>query len=390
MGTADSILGGRLRAGRLRWALLAVTAALAAAVFGKALQPVLAEAVDPQQAQVTGVVFDDRNGNGARDAGEPGVRGVTVTDGLVSTETDRDGEYALDVDVARRTTDLVYITKPAGWEVPKDEFSTPRFYRDLGQVPDGQAHPGRLRPAAQRQRQARRLHLRQRRRPAPQRQHGRADAGDQRELEAARVHPGQRRPHGQRDRRRVRPVQGRHRRLAAAGVAGRGQPRVPARRDVRGADRQLPPPRGPGVVLVPARPAPLPRDREQRRGAVRRAARVDRAGSRRARGRQARGGADAPADERPVRLALDLRRLRGGARALRHRAGARRPRALQRRRRGLRRRRQAHPDQLELVHDRPQPARLPLGRHARRAVHESVPHVRRAAGADDHQPGAGR
>ena len=85
------------------------------------------------------MIFDDRNRNGARDAGEPGVRGVTVTDGVVSTETDRDGEYALDVDVARRTTDLVYITKPAGWEVPKDEFSTPRFYRDLGQLPDGEA-----------------------------------------------------------------------------------------------------------------------------------------------------------------------------------------------------------------------------------------------------------
>jgi hypothetical protein len=139
MGTADSLLGGRLGGGRGRWALIAVTAALAVAVFGKALQPVIAEAVDPQQAQVTGVVFDDRNRNGARDPDEPGVRGVTVTDGLASTATDRDGEYALDVDVARRTTDLVYITKPAGWEVPKDEFSTPRFYRDLGRLPDGQA-----------------------------------------------------------------------------------------------------------------------------------------------------------------------------------------------------------------------------------------------------------
>jgi calcineurin-like phosphoesterase family protein/putative pyrroloquinoline-quinone-binding quinoprotein len=133
MGTADILLRGLPR-----WPLIAVTAALAAIVFGKALWPVVAEAIDPQQAAVTGVVFDDRNGNGTRDADERGVRGVTVSDGVAFTETDGDGRYSLDVDTARRTTDLVFITKPAGWSVPKDEFSTPRFYRVLGQLPDGQ------------------------------------------------------------------------------------------------------------------------------------------------------------------------------------------------------------------------------------------------------------
>jgi outer membrane protein assembly factor BamB len=135
MGTADTLLRG---GGRLRTALLVVTAALAAAVFGKALEPVIAEAVDPQQAAVTGVVFDDRNGNGTRDEGEPGLRDVTVSDGVTLTETDAEGSYSLDLDVARRTTDVVFITKPAGWEVGKDEFSTPRFYRVLGQLPDGE------------------------------------------------------------------------------------------------------------------------------------------------------------------------------------------------------------------------------------------------------------
>ena len=118
--------------------LVVVTAVLAAAVFAKALEPVIAEAVDPQQATVTGVVFDDRNGNGTYDEGEQGVRGVSVSDGVTVVETDADGAYSIDVDVARRTTDIVFITKPAGWGVPKDEFSTPRFYRDLGQLPDGQ------------------------------------------------------------------------------------------------------------------------------------------------------------------------------------------------------------------------------------------------------------
>jgi outer membrane protein assembly factor BamB len=115
-----------------------VTVALAAAVFAKALQPVVADAIDPQQAGVSGVVFDDRNGNGSQDQGEPGVGGVTVSDGVAVSETEADGTYRLEVDTARRTTDIVFITKPAGWGVPKDEFSTPRFYRDLGQLPDGE------------------------------------------------------------------------------------------------------------------------------------------------------------------------------------------------------------------------------------------------------------
>ena len=41
--------------------------------------------------------------------------------------------------MARRITDLVFITKPAGYGVPTDQYKTPRFYRDLGQLADGAA-----------------------------------------------------------------------------------------------------------------------------------------------------------------------------------------------------------------------------------------------------------
>ncbi|MCX6944093.1 MAG: hypothetical protein NT173_04930, partial [Opitutales bacterium] len=45
-------------------------------------------------APVHGVVFDDRNGNGGRDAGEPGLAGVGVSDGRTVVPTDAAGGYA--------------------------------------------------------------------------------------------------------------------------------------------------------------------------------------------------------------------------------------------------------------------------------------------------------
>jgi len=136
MGTAERLLAGPTRR-RLRWPLAAVTAALAALVLAKAVQPVIAEAIDPLEASVTGVVYVDRDGDDEQDPGEQGVRGVSVSDGTTTVETDADGRYTLTVDVGRRVTDIVFITKPAGYAVPTDEYMTPRFYRDLGQLEDG-------------------------------------------------------------------------------------------------------------------------------------------------------------------------------------------------------------------------------------------------------------
>jgi hypothetical protein len=75
-------------------------------------------------ARARGVVFDDRNGNGARDAGEPGIAGVRVSNGEDVVQTDADGRYELDV------TDetVVFITKPRGWATPFSEDMLPRFY----------------------------------------------------------------------------------------------------------------------------------------------------------------------------------------------------------------------------------------------------------------------
>ena len=62
---------------------------------------------------VTGVVFMDRNNNGTRDAGEPGVAGVSVSDQVSVTATDGDGHFSL----AANGYGYVFVTQPDGYAV---------------------------------------------------------------------------------------------------------------------------------------------------------------------------------------------------------------------------------------------------------------------------------
>lgn len=57
---------------------------------------------------VSGAVFDDGNGNGVRDAGEPGLPGVVVSDGAAVVATGADGSYALPAVAARH----VFVVTP--------------------------------------------------------------------------------------------------------------------------------------------------------------------------------------------------------------------------------------------------------------------------------------
>lgn len=59
-----------------------------------------------------GVVYDDANKNGVRDAGERGISGVAVTNGEAVVRTGRDGAYVLPV----RDPMVVVATKPPGWK----------------------------------------------------------------------------------------------------------------------------------------------------------------------------------------------------------------------------------------------------------------------------------
>lgn len=119
---------------RARLVLALGTTTMVAAVLANPLSSAVAATVGPDSAIVSGTVFEDRNGDGVRNDGEPGVADVMVSDGLNIVRTDNRGAYRVELDPARRITDLVFITQPAGYIAPPDESMTPKFYANLGEV----------------------------------------------------------------------------------------------------------------------------------------------------------------------------------------------------------------------------------------------------------------
>ena len=75
-------------------------------------------------AAVTGFVYEDRDGNGARDGGEPGIAGVAVSDGTNVVVTGADGAYALPT----QGDAVIFISKPATHALPRGENGMPLFY----------------------------------------------------------------------------------------------------------------------------------------------------------------------------------------------------------------------------------------------------------------------
>src|SRR5262249_34655687 len=97
----------------------AITLATAASSGGQAF------AVDGHSQTVTGVVFEDRSGTGARQLGDPGIAGVLVSNGREVARTDRDGRYTLPID----DESIIFVIKPAGYALPADpSVMLPRFY----------------------------------------------------------------------------------------------------------------------------------------------------------------------------------------------------------------------------------------------------------------------
>ncbi|MEU8784332.1 PQQ-binding-like beta-propeller repeat protein [Streptomyces sp. NPDC048637] len=96
-------------------------------------QAAFAEDTGPAAATATaeGTVFKDRNGNGKRDAAEPPMPGIDVTDGAAWTTTGADGSYRLDIDPARRETDLVSIVSPDGYTPALRKDYIPQFFHKV-------------------------------------------------------------------------------------------------------------------------------------------------------------------------------------------------------------------------------------------------------------------
>ncbi len=72
---------------------------------------------------VTGHVFQDRNRDGRRQEGEPGVRGVLVSNGVAVVKTDRDGAYTLPA----RDDMAVFVIQPSGWRSPTNADWVPQI-----------------------------------------------------------------------------------------------------------------------------------------------------------------------------------------------------------------------------------------------------------------------
>ena len=71
-----------------------------------------------------GHVFEDTNGNGIREAGEPGLPGVPVSNGCEVTITDDDGAYVAPLAPGQ----ILFITKPSRYAVPVDEHNVVQFF----------------------------------------------------------------------------------------------------------------------------------------------------------------------------------------------------------------------------------------------------------------------
>lgn len=90
----------------------------------------------PRAEQAKGYVYVDENGNGKRDRGEPGVPGVSVSNGKDVTRTNHHGQYWLEV--ADET--ILFITKPPEFDVPVNAQNLPQFY--YIHYPTGTPNPG--------------------------------------------------------------------------------------------------------------------------------------------------------------------------------------------------------------------------------------------------------
>lgn len=75
-------------------------------------------------AAATGVVFDDSNGNGVLDTGEPGLADVRVSDGDMIVSTDANGRWTLQIDDEA----VIFVIKPTGYATPVNHSKIPQFY----------------------------------------------------------------------------------------------------------------------------------------------------------------------------------------------------------------------------------------------------------------------
>lgn len=112
--------------------MLRFAALLALALSGPS--PVMAQAAPPQRV----LVYEDHNGNGRQDHGEPGVAGVKLVVGeRVVLLTDADGVAR----VPARAGDRVALVKPSGFALPGRANGLPDYWRVVEGTSKARARP---------------------------------------------------------------------------------------------------------------------------------------------------------------------------------------------------------------------------------------------------------
>jgi len=103
----------------MRLGVLGLVSAIAVVGSLVALRPSTAS-----QPMASGFVFHDRNGNGVKDAGEPGLPGIKVSNQRDIVLTNRDGRWQLPHD----DDTIFFVIKPRGWMTPVSDLQLPQFY----------------------------------------------------------------------------------------------------------------------------------------------------------------------------------------------------------------------------------------------------------------------
>ncbi|MBT7981515.1 MAG: metallophosphoesterase [Akkermansiaceae bacterium] len=71
-----------------------------------------------------GTVFHDKNQNGKRDKGEPGIKNIGVSNGKEVTKTNDEGAWELPHD----EDTIFFVIKPRDWSTPLNKHNLPQFY----------------------------------------------------------------------------------------------------------------------------------------------------------------------------------------------------------------------------------------------------------------------
>jgi hypothetical protein len=96
----------------------------AAAALAAAVVPVSQVLATESTGTVSATVYENRSGGVRREANDPGVAGVLVSNGYDVVKTDAAGRYTLPVD----DESIIFVIKPTGYTAPVDEEMLPRFY----------------------------------------------------------------------------------------------------------------------------------------------------------------------------------------------------------------------------------------------------------------------